>query len=124
MIAFRKRNEVLREVKFYTDKDIAWYGPDGGPQDWAYENRSLAAMIHGKDPLYLMFHAGFAEQRFLLPPAPGGRTWRCAVDTSRAAPRDVWPRGTGRAAPAPGRLHPEDALDGDTDRHDSGARVP
>ena len=35
MIAFRKRNEVLREVKFYTDKDIAWYGPDGGPQDWA-----------------------------------------------------------------------------------------
>ena len=89
MIAFRKRNEVLREVKFYTDKDIAWYGPDGGAQDWAHESRSLAAMIHGKDPLYLMFHAGFTEQGFVLPPAPVGRTWRCAVDTSRG----VWPAG-------------------------------
>ena len=89
MIAFRKRNEVLREVKFYTDKDIVWYGPDGGAQDWAHESRSLAAMIHGKDPLYLMFHAGFTEQGFVLPPAPVGRTWRCAVDTSRG----VWPAG-------------------------------
>ncbi len=89
MIAFRKRNEVLREVKFYTDKDIAWYGPDGGPQDWAYEGRSLGAMIRGKDPLYLMFHAGFADKEFVLPPAPVGKTWRCAVDTSRG----VWPAG-------------------------------
>jgi len=89
MIAFRKRNEVLREVKFYTDKDIAWYGPDGGPQDWAYESRGLAAMILGKDPLYLMFYAGFTEKEFVLPPAPGGKTWRCAVDTSRG----VWPAG-------------------------------
>ena len=73
---------MLREVKFYTDKDIAWYGPDGGPQDWAYEGRSLAAMILGKEPLYLMFHAGFTEEDFVLPPAPGGKTWRCAIDTS------------------------------------------
>ena len=95
-----EKEQVLREVRFYTDKDIAWYGPDGGPQDWAYESRSLAAMILGKDPLYLMFYAGFTEESFVLPPAPGGKR-RCAVDTSRG----VWPAGreeplrTGTASP-------------------------
>ena len=72
MIAFRKRNEVLREVKFYTDKDITWYGPDGGPQDWAYESRGLAAMILGKDPLYLMFYAGFTEKELCPAACPRG----------------------------------------------------
>ena len=48
-------------------------------------------MIYGKDPLYLMFHAGFTEQGFVLPPAPGGRTWRCAVDTSRRRPGTCGP---------------------------------
>jgi glycogen operon protein len=101
MVAFRKRNEVLREVKFYTDEDVAWYGPGGGAQDWAHENRSLGAMIYGKDPLYLMFHAGFTDQSFVLPPAPGGRVWRRAVDTSMAPPGDVRPPG--REEPLPRR---------------------
>ena len=30
MIALRKRNSVLREVRFYTDEDISWFSPDGG----------------------------------------------------------------------------------------------
>lgn len=93
MIAFRKRNAVLRELKFYTDKDIAWYGPDGRQQNWAYDNRSLACMIRGKPVLYLMFHAGFADCTFVVPPTPQDKAWYCAVDTSRPRPYDISPPG-------------------------------
>ncbi|MGD0230416.1 MAG: glycogen debranching protein GlgX [Syntrophorhabdales bacterium] len=93
MIAFRKRNEVLREVKFYTEQDISWYGPDGQPKEWTGPDRSLAAMIHGKDPLYLMFHADFTEKTFALPPCSKGKTWYRAIDTSRGEPHDVCPAG-------------------------------
>jgi glycogen operon protein len=93
MIAFRKRNEVLREVKFYTEADISWHGPDGGPHDWSQESRSLACMVHGKDELYLMFHAGPKASTFTVPAAPQGKAWRLAVDTSRFSPHDVNPEG-------------------------------
>ncbi len=89
MIAFRKRNRVLRDVKFYTDADISWHAPDGGPQTWTYEMRSLGAMIRGEEPLYLMFHPGFAEESFVLPPAPVGKKWRSAVDTAVVPPGDI-----------------------------------
>ena len=93
MIAFRKRNEVLRDVKFYTEHDVSWYGPDAEPQDWAHPGRSLACMIYGKDELYLIFHADFTERSFALPAAPKGKTWCCAVDTSRREPHDICPAG-------------------------------
>jgi glycogen operon protein len=93
MIAFRKRNEVFREVRFYSEKDISWYGPDGGPHDWAYESRSLACAIHGEDELYLMFHAGPDDKTFIPAPPPGGKSWRLAVDTSKPQPHDIHPAG-------------------------------
>ncbi len=97
MIAFRKRHAVLREVKFYTEKDLDWYGPDGGPPDWGYYSRSLACAIHGKTPLAIMFHAGFEERRFSIPRAPAGLRWLLAVDTSRQSPDDIYPEGRERA---------------------------
>ena len=51
MAAFRKRNEVLSRPTFYTDADVSWHAPGGGPQGWEHEGHSLACMVHGKDGL-------------------------------------------------------------------------
>lgn len=93
MIAFRKENSVLREVRFYTDADIVWFSPEGHGPDWGGAGSSLACMIHGEPALYLMFHASESPVRFILPAAPGGRKWHTAIDTSRPAPDDICPAG-------------------------------
>jgi glycogen operon protein len=97
MIAFRKRNPVLREVRFYTESDIAWYSPDGAQPEWDGESRSLACVIHGTNDLYFAFHAGFEEKRFMVPKAPDGKAWHCAIDTGRQPPEDI--RAAGRERP-------------------------
>jgi glycogen operon protein len=97
MIAFRKRNNVLREVRFYTDADIAWFSPEGHVPDWHGEGSSLACMVHGEPRLYLMFHASESPMRFILPPAPGEGRWRVAVDTSRSTPDDICATGQEQA---------------------------
>ena len=94
MAAFRKRNEVLSRPTFYTDADVSWHAPGGGPQGWEHEGHSLACMVHGKDELYVMFHADPNEIEFVIPVAPGGKTWRQAVDTSRTSPDDVCAAGS------------------------------
>jgi glycogen operon protein len=96
MIAFRMRNHVLREVKFYAGNDISWHNADGHAQDWADPGRSLGCMIYADEPLYLLFHADFTERRFIVPPAPGGRAWYRAVDTSKPSPDDIYPPGEER----------------------------
>src|SRR5208337_2097086 len=94
MISFRKRNSMLRELKFYTDDDVTWYSPDGERPDWENAGRSLAIAIHGASELYVMFHADFDKRDFVLPSPPRGKKWHCAVDTSRPAPRDIYPAGS------------------------------
>jgi glycogen operon protein len=92
MIAFRKRNAVLREVRFYTDADIAWFSPGGSTPDWDHSGSSLACMIHGDKELFLMFHAAAEDGHFAIPSAPGRKIWHSAVDTSRPAPDDIYPK--------------------------------
>ncbi len=94
MIAFRKRHRVLREVKFYTDEDVAWLSPEAQTPDWHGQTRSLGCRIHGERELYLMFHADPTERRFAVPRLTEGKTWCCAVDTSRPMPYDICPAGT------------------------------
>ena len=89
MIRFRNRHTALREVKFYTERGISWYNWDGASPDWEPENRSFACMIFGAEDLYLMFHAGFIDRWFTVPPAKNGKSWRVAVDTSKRSPRDI-----------------------------------
>jgi glycogen operon protein len=94
MISFRERNRVLQELKFYTDDDVTWYSPDGGRPDWERAGQSLAVAIHGTCELYVMFHADSDKRDFVLPSPPRGKRWHCAVDTSRPAPRDIYPAGS------------------------------
>lgn len=96
MIAFRKRNPALREVKFYTGRDIDWYGPDGSSPVWSDGSPSLACVVHGNPAIFMMFHAGFEEKPFVLPSAPVGLRWYGVIDTALDTPDDVRSEGDER----------------------------
>jgi len=90
MIRFRKRHKVVREVNFYTEKDIIWFGVEGGPPDWGYHSRSVACMLFSEQDLYLLVHAGFEPCRFNVPEsAKRGFGWHVAVDTALPSPDDI-----------------------------------
>ena len=50
MIAFRRAHPVLRKETFYTDADIKWFAPNGGPPNWTDpRQKSFACLIPGSD---------------------------------------------------------------------------
>jgi glycogen operon protein len=92
MIAFRRAHSVLRRENFYTDEDIKWFAPNGGPPHWADPwQKSFACLILGQtEPdLFLLFNADSRSVDFYLPVLPAGKIWRRAVDTSLASPDDL-----------------------------------
>jgi len=96
MIAFRRAHPVLRKEKFYTDEDIKWFAPDGAIPHWADPwQKSFACLILGEtEPdLFLLFNSSTSPVDFYLPALPTGNIWRLAVDTSRAAPDDLFDPG-------------------------------
>lgn len=96
MIAFRRAHPVLRRAAFYSDADIQWFGPQGTAPAWADPGRkSFACLIFGQSEadLFLMFNADTAPSDFSIPAAPGIKTWRVAVDTSRQAAGDLYEPG-------------------------------
>jgi glycogen operon protein len=93
MIAFRRAHPVLRRENFYTDAEIKWSAPNGGPPAWADpRQKSFACLILGQaEPdLFILFNAGASSVDFYLPALPDGKIWRLAVDTSRATPDDLF----------------------------------
>jgi isoamylase len=96
MIAFRGAHPVLRKEKFYTDADIKWFAPDGATPDWAdQQQKCFACLIVGEtEPdLFLLFNANSHPVDFSIPALPSGKIWRLAVDTSQAAPDDLFEAG-------------------------------
>jgi isoamylase len=96
MIAFRRAHPVLRRETFYTDEDIRWFAPNGAPPNWSDRwQKSFACLILGQaEPdLFLLFNADDASVDFSIPALPAGKIWRLAVDTSRAAPDDLFDSG-------------------------------
>jgi isoamylase len=96
MIAFRRAHSVLRKEVFYTDADIKWFGPGGSAPNWSDpRQKSFAGLILGRSEpdLFLIFNADTQPVDFLLPARDGSKTWRLAVDTSRAAPDDLYETG-------------------------------
>lgn len=96
MIAFRRAHPVLRRAAFYSDADIQWFGPQGTAPAWTDPGRkSFACLIFGQSEadLFLMFNADTAPSDFSIPAAPGIKTWRVAVDTSREAAGDLYEPG-------------------------------
>ena len=96
MIAFRRAHPVLRREQFYADPEIKWLAPQGGLPDWSDPRRKEFGCLipeGGRQALCLMFNAGANTVAFQLPAAPPGARWHVAVDTSRAAPQDIFTAG-------------------------------
>jgi glycogen operon protein len=96
MTAFRRAHSILSEEQFYTDAEIRWFSPHGGPPHWTNpKEKQLACLIHEDEQsvLCLMFNAGADAVDFSLPPLLPGTQWHLAVDTSREAPHDLFAAG-------------------------------
>lgn len=96
MIAFRRAHLCLRREEFYSDEDIAWFGPDGTTPDWMDpQQKCFACHVRGQsDPdVLLLFNAGAESICFSIPSLPAGKLWRLTVDTSRSAPDDLFEPG-------------------------------
>jgi glycogen operon protein len=96
MIAFRRTHPVLSEERFYTDSQIEWLGRAGGSPNWFDpKEKALACAIRdsGRVSLLLMFNAGTDPADFYFPALSQGFRWHMAVDTSRAAPKDLFTAG-------------------------------
>ena len=91
MIAFRMRHKPVRDVSFYTERDITWHGRRGGAPDWGPKSKSLSCVIVGDQDLCLMFHPGSTDGRCTIPWARPGRRWHLAVDTAKPCPHDIYP---------------------------------
>ena len=102
LIALRKRHASLRRRRFLSGTapkggkpDIQWYGRTLEEPDWHdHDARSFAFTLAGVDPdepdLHVMLNFDEREVTLPLPESPG-EAWFRAVDTGRAAPRDILP---------------------------------
>jgi glycogen operon protein len=96
MISFRRAHPVLRKETFYADADLRWFAPNGAAPDWADQRqKAFACLVLGKtEPdLFLLFNACTSPVDFFIPASPTRKIWRLAVDTSRAAPNDLFEPG-------------------------------
>jgi isoamylase len=92
MIAFRRNQPVLSREKFYTAEEITWLSPNGTTPDWSNSNdKAIACLIHEKEQhkLVMIFNAASNGVEFHLPQC----SWCLAVDTSHAAPGDLFAAG-------------------------------
>ncbi len=96
LISFRREHPMLSREQFYTDAEIEWFDPQGGPPDWAEpKDKRLACLVHESEQgaLYLLFNASAKQADFRLPPMQDGARWHLAVDTCREAPQDLFVAG-------------------------------
>jgi glycogen operon protein len=107
LIALRKQQPMLRRARFLTGayneelgvKDATWLAPDGAemtPEQWNDGNARCFGVVldgraqptgirrHGSDrTLLLVLNAHHDLVKFKLGDVPGGRGWRCLVDTNQ-----------------------------------------
>jgi len=92
MIALRKRCSMLREERFYSDREITWFNPGGRYPDWNAADGILGCHLHPQDSatqLCILFNAEIDPVEFVLPVPPNSQSWQLAVDTSRQPPEDI-----------------------------------
>lgn len=91
MIAFRKKNEMVRRTDFLRTEDIDWHGLNPFEPDWSSTSRFIAYSLkdHAKENhLYIAFNSTHKRPTVHLPPAPANKKWYRLVDTALAAPHD------------------------------------
>jgi glycogen operon protein len=103
LIALRKRHPCLTRNQFFDGRpvpgralpDVSWHGARLGQPDWRDPSArllaaTLAGAADGEADLHLIFNMSDETVEVQLP-AIAGRTWRLALDTSRASPEDIVP---------------------------------
>ena len=89
LIALRTAPPILRAETFYSDADVDWFGPEGGPPDWHGSDNRLGCVVRDSNAfLCLLFNAARDPCRFVMPTVGDGQ-WQVAIDTSKAAPIDA-----------------------------------
>ena len=91
MIALRKAHPVLSRERYYTDREIHWFGPEGHTPHWADPRAKQLGCLITEDAsaaLCLVFNAAEEPASFRLPAARSSAGWRLVVDTSRETVRD------------------------------------
>jgi len=89
MIQLRKNHPILRQKKFFTEKDIDWHGHTPKLPNFGKESRFIAYTLksdHGS--LYIAFNAHFDKAHIQLPECSAHKEWYQIVDTARASPND------------------------------------
>jgi isoamylase len=121
IIAFRSRHPAFLRPDFYSGEDrghdtipdITWFDRKGRPLDWSSLERILAYRLDGSradteadrddNDFYLMYNAESRPLRFLLCPAPSGKSWYRVIDTALEAPNDILSTGSEQPLPSAGR---------------------
>lgn len=105
LIAFRRKHEILRLPRFYTETELVWFDADGNPANWSESMRGLGCGIlaeKGAPSLCLLFNPGASTLSFRLPDTLRVRHWRAAVDTAAVSCSPDF-SASGRLAPLVGR---------------------
>jgi glycogen operon protein len=119
LVDFRKSQPNVRRPTFLTGAaaaegelpDVSWYGPDGQPMNWTAAQKSIVCVLStaglndpAARPVMLMLHAGGDAVEFAVPGVVRKIPWRLFVDTSAAAPFDVYPELDGPAPPVAAKV--------------------
>ncbi len=120
LLAFRRSEPTVRQTDFFRGQprrpgglpDVTWFGPSGGPIDWASDSRSLVCLVAAAEPaeplaspnhhVLLLIQAGTDSRHFILPPPARGLPWRLLLNTAAASPSDIYPNLDGSPAPSTG----------------------
>jgi isoamylase len=120
LIALRKRHPALRRRSFFRGTgpdrklrpDIIWHGTLPHVPDFSTGSRTLAFCLDGTETdretdrdFYVACNGWRETIDFRIPPAPTGRRWRRAVDTSLLPPLDIVAHDEGPAV-ASGSAYP------------------
>ncbi len=111
LLEFRRRHPALHRPEFFQGKDtdynripdITWYDEKGKEPAWEKADHLLALRLDGSraeiiadrddNDFFIMFNASSDDISFTLCPAPSGKSWYRAIDTSLPMPDDVPDQG-------------------------------
>lgn len=91
MIAFRKKEKLLRRAEFLRGEDVDWHGHAPFHAEWGKHSRFIACLLkdhESQHPLYIAFNTSNHRGTVQLPDPPRMRKWMRIVDTALAPPHD------------------------------------
>jgi isoamylase len=102
LLAFRHAHPVLRGNKFFEHRDmvgsgrpdIGFHGTRIGQPDWG--GKCLGILLCGKhatpqdNDIYIAINMHWDGLPYQVPPAPEGKSWKVAINTSMPSPEDIY----------------------------------